>query len=145
MAGIEELLRSFGIEAPDQLRRVLEVGKEHRDLLALAFQGGAGREDLFGQVWWRVGEQGLGLRRRGSGGGGSRRRSVARPDQDVAPLIDCQALALDEFVLQIFQGCVVELELSLEGAVRQASATLEHGYRVVEDLLKGHRQLSLSS
>jgi hypothetical protein len=41
----------------------------------------------------------------------------ARPDQDIAPLIDRQALTLDEFVLQIFQGRVVELELPLEGAV----------------------------
>jgi hypothetical protein len=67
----------------------------------------------------------------------------AGPNQDVAPLIDRQALALDEFVLQIFQGGVIELELSLEGAVGQASAPLEHGDRVVEDLLKGHRHSSL--
>jgi hypothetical protein len=48
-------------------------------------------------------------------------------------------LALDEFVLQIFQGRVVELKLPLEGAVSQAAASLQHGNRVVEDLLKGHR------
>jgi hypothetical protein len=53
-------------------------------------------------------------------------------------------LALDEFVLQIFQGRVVELELPLEGAVGQAPAALEHGNRLVEDLLKGHRPPSLS-
>ena len=35
--GIEELLGGFGVEAPDQLGRVLQVGKQHRDLLALAF------------------------------------------------------------------------------------------------------------
>ena len=56
---------------------------------------------------------------------------------------DLHALALDEFVLQIFEGRVIELELPLEGAVGQAAATLEHGYRLVEDLLKGHRQPSL--
>jgi hypothetical protein len=39
---IEELLSGFGIKTTDELRRVLEVGKEHGDLLALAFQGGAG-------------------------------------------------------------------------------------------------------
>ena len=43
----------------------------------------------------------------------------------------------------ILQGRIVELKLPLEGAVGQASATLEHGHRLVEDLLKGHRQLSL--
>jgi hypothetical protein len=41
----------------------------------------------------------------------------AHPDQDVALLIDRQVLALDEFVLQIFQGRIVELELPLEGAI----------------------------
>ena len=48
--------------------------------------------------------------------------SGKQPDQDVVLLIDRQALTLDELVLQIFQSCVVELELALEGAVGQASA-----------------------
>ena len=65
---IEELLRRFGIEAPDQLRRVLQVCKEYGNLLALAFQGGAVR--IFRQVGWRVGQQGLGYT--GAGGGGLR-------------------------------------------------------------------------
>ena len=67
----------------------------------------------------------------------------AGPDEDIAPLIDRQALALNKFVLQIFQGRVVELELPLKGAVGQASTPLEHGDGVVEDLLKGHRHPSL--
>jgi hypothetical protein len=52
-------------------------------------------------------------------------------------------LALDEFGFQIFQIRVVELELPLEGAIGQAPSALEHGYRLVEDLLKGHRPPSL--
>jgi hypothetical protein len=51
-------------------------------------------------------------------------------------------LAVDQLVLQICQGRVIELELPLEGAVGQASAPLEQGHRLVEDLLKGHRQPS---
>ena len=43
-----------------------------------------------------------------------------------------------------YQGRVIELELPLEGAVGQAAAPLAHGCRLVEDLLKGHRQPSLS-
>jgi hypothetical protein len=39
---VEELLRSFGIEAADEFGGVFQVGKEHRHLLAFAFQGGAG-------------------------------------------------------------------------------------------------------
>ena len=47
---VEELLGGFGIEAADQFRGVLEVGKQHRHLLALAFQGGTGSENLLGQM-----------------------------------------------------------------------------------------------
>ena len=53
-----------------------------------------------------------------------------------------QALARNELVRQIFESRVVELELSLEGAVGQASATLEHGDRMVENLLEGHHRPS---
>src|SRR5215467_14497070 len=54
-----------------------------------------------------------------------------RPDQDAACLIHGQTLALDEFVLHIFQIRIVELELLLEGVVGQASTPLEHGDRLV--------------
>ena len=43
-----------------------------------------------------------------------------RPDEDAAVFICRDALALNEFVLQIFQIGVIELELPLEGAVDQA-------------------------
>ena len=46
----------FRVEVADQLRRALEVGKQHRDLLALALQGAARGENLFGQMWRCVGE-----------------------------------------------------------------------------------------
>ena len=47
---VEELLGGFGIEAPDEFRRVFEVGKQHRDLLALAFQSSAGAR-IFSVRW----------------------------------------------------------------------------------------------
>ena len=85
-----------------------------------------------GRLRWqavaRVGEQ----------GGERRHRRTPRPDQHVAILINRQALALDEFVLQIFEGRVVELELPLQGAIGQTPPALEHGDRVVKDLFKGH-------
>ena len=67
----------------------------------------------------------------------------AYPDQDVARLIDRQALARDEFVLQIFQSRVIELELPLEGAVGHAATPLEHSNRLVQHFLKSHRSPSL--
>jgi hypothetical protein len=59
-------------------------------------------------------------------------------DQDTAVLIHRHTLALDEFVLHIVQGCVVELELPLEGAVGKPPPTLEHRDHLVKALLKGH-------
>src|SRR5262245_60293815 len=66
-----------------------------------------------------------------------------RPDQDAAVLIHGQTLALDEFVLHIFQIRVIELELPLESTIGEAPPALEHGDRLVEDLLKGHYPPSL--
>ena len=47
---IQDLPGLFRIEAGDQLRRALDVGKEHGDLLALAFQCCARGEDFLSQV-----------------------------------------------------------------------------------------------
>ena len=62
--GIEELARLLRIAVGEQLHRALEVGEEHGDLLALAFEGSLGGEDLLGEVLRRVGlrRASLGLR-----------------------------------------------------------------------------------
>jgi hypothetical protein len=44
----------FGVELLGKLHRALHVGEEDRHLLALAFEGGAGGEDLLGEVLRRV-------------------------------------------------------------------------------------------
>ena len=44
--GIEELPRLFWVAIGQQLHRALQVGKQHGDLLALAFQGAAGGQDF---------------------------------------------------------------------------------------------------
>jgi hypothetical protein len=115
------------------------VGEEHGDLLAFAFQGAAGGENLLGQIGGCVG-----ARRRhgclgGQGSGWRRAPRLTGPDQDFAGLIHRQPLAFDEFNRQVFQRRVVELELPLEGAVGHPTAALEHRHRVVQNLLKGHR------
>jgi hypothetical protein len=63
---------------------------------------------------------------------------VPSPDQDAAILIQSHALAVNQLVLEIVERRVIELKLPLEGAVGQAPPALEHGDRVVKDLLKGH-------
>ena len=66
---VENLARLFGISLGKELHRTLEVGEHHRDLLALAFQGGSAAEDPLGEVGGRVrlGRR-VGSRRRRDGG-----------------------------------------------------------------------------
>jgi len=56
--GIEELPGFLGIAVGEQFHRALDIGEEHRDLFALAFEGAPGGEDLLGEVL-----RGVGLRR----------------------------------------------------------------------------------
>ena len=52
---IEELPGLLGVALGQQFHGAFEVGKQHGDLLALAFQGTAGGEDLLREIGWRVG------------------------------------------------------------------------------------------
>ena len=61
---VQQCLGRFRIEPRDQFRRALEVGKKHRNLLALTFQGRPGGADFLGQVCRRVRQRGA---RRGAG------------------------------------------------------------------------------
>ena len=53
--GIEELPRLLRVTVGEEFHGALQVSEEHGHLLALAFQGRARGEDLFGKVPWRVG------------------------------------------------------------------------------------------
>ena len=53
--GVEELAGLLGVAVGEQLHRALEVGEEHGDLLALAFEGALRGEDLLGEVLRGVG------------------------------------------------------------------------------------------
>jgi hypothetical protein len=109
--GVEELLGSFGIETTDEFGGVFEVGKEHGDLLALAFQSGASREDLVGEMWWRVGEWYMFLVLPEGWWGG--RRSVPSPDQHFPLLINGELLGVDDLFLEGLQGIVIQVNWSL--------------------------------
>jgi hypothetical protein len=54
---VEEPPGLLRVEVPDQVGRAFEVGKQHRDLLALAFQGVLASTDLIGEVPRDVCEQ----------------------------------------------------------------------------------------
>ena len=67
--GVEDLARLLGIAVSEQLHRALEVGEQHRDLFALAFQRGLRGKDAFCEML-----RGVGVRRRETRGRGWRRR-----------------------------------------------------------------------
>jgi hypothetical protein len=136
---VEKLLGRFRIEALDEPGRVLDVGKEHGDLLAFACQGSAGGEDLLGQVGRRVGQRRLVGGRWGSSGGSFR---SAGPDQDSTPLIDRQPLGLDEFLLQGRKLRLVQGELHLKRRVGDTPTTLQKLADLIEYGIKVHSRRS---
>jgi hypothetical protein len=47
---VKNRLRLFGVAVGQQLHRAFQIGKQHRDLLALAFERRLGGEDFLGQI-----------------------------------------------------------------------------------------------
>src|SRR5262245_45444822 len=89
----------------------------------------------------------LGSSGRRTGGRGRDRRwgsGTAHPDQHGMVLVHGELQHLDNFSGEILEVGIVELKLALEGTIRDTASALEHGYRLVEDLLKGHRPPSLA-
>jgi hypothetical protein len=135
---IEEVLGGFRVEVADQLGGAFEVGKEHGDLFAFACQGGTGGEDFLGEIRRGVGEGGTRLV---DGRGRSWRRGrtdSSRPDQATAVVIDHVWVGVEEFVLQVLEDVIIEIELPFEGAISHAASTLQHRHRLIKNLLEGH-------
>ena len=111
---IEETPGGFRIEASDQFGRAFKIGKQHRDLLALAFQGGTAGKDLLSKMRRYVGARcTLRHRRyecRGRGG-------VAGPHQHGIVLVHGHPLDLDKLRFQVFEVGLIELKLPGEGTV----------------------------
>jgi hypothetical protein len=135
---VENLAGLLGVTIRQQLQRALQVRKENRDLLALAFQGCTGHEDLLGEIGGRIGKRQPGLVWGWRGTWGWRRGWGARPYQTAADVLDHLRVGVEEFILQGCQVVVVELELELECAIGYPPAALQHGKGLVEDLLEGH-------
>ena len=74
---VEELPGVLGIAVGQEFHGALEIGKQHGDLLALAFQGTAGGEDLLREIGWGVGEGGGA----GAGAAAEQRGAAASPVQ----------------------------------------------------------------
>jgi hypothetical protein len=52
-------------------------------------------------------------------------------------------VGIEQLVLEIGEGIVVEGKLSLQGTIGHPTAPLQHGDRLVKDLFKGHRPPSI--
>jgi hypothetical protein len=143
---VEELLGGLGVEATDEFGGVLEVGKQHRHLLALAFQCRAGRQDLVGKMGWRVGQwhslRRVCTHRHRCSGWRRRDGGTTGPDQHGVVLIYRHLVHFDEFELEILDVRLVQVELAFEGPIRHPALALQQGHRLVQDLLKGHRRPS---
>ena len=137
--GVEELPGLLRVAIGQQFHRALEVGKQHRDLLALAFQGTAGRENLLRKIGGRVGQRGTLLSGGGWGGGRGRGASVPDPDQDAARLIGRKVLGLKEFLFEGFECLIIEMEVEFERPICHALPLLKEGNHLIEGRVKVHR------
>jgi methylase of polypeptide subunit release factors len=136
--GVQHLLGGFGVKVPDQLGRVFDVGEQHRDLLALAFEGAARGEDLLGEIGGRVGA-GSAL---GGGSGRGRARRTSGPHEHFAMLIHDELFGLDDLFLQCFEMIIVQCKPHCERAIGQALLALEQREHLGEDLVEGHSRSS---
>jgi hypothetical protein len=104
---IEKLLGGFGIEAADEFCRVLEIGKEHGDLLALTFAGTARGENFLCKVGRRVRERlTLRLTRRGRDGQGREDR-ITGPDETAPRIVTDLRVGVEQLVLEVVEGVLV--------------------------------------
>jgi hypothetical protein len=128
----------FGIRVGNQLHGALEVGKEHPHPLALAFQGGARGEDFLCQIGRGVREWRLSKAFRRSRGGGESSVSIARPDEAVPRIVVDLRIGVEDLILEIVEGVLIQGKLPLEDTICQTPPALEHSDVVVEALLKSH-------
>jgi hypothetical protein len=99
MAGVEKLLGGFRIKTANELRGVLEVGKQHHHLLALTGQGSPRGQDLFAEVLGGVGQRRL-VQSAGWGQGDQGRAARgSSPDQAAPRIVVHFWMGIEEFVL----------------------------------------------
>ena len=77
------------------------------------------------------------LQRRGRAAGNT------GPDEAAPRIVAYLWVGVEEFVLQIIEDILLQLELPLEGTIGDPATPLEHGHGLLEHLLKGHRPPSL--
>src|SRR5262245_56923453 len=66
---------------------------------------------------------------------------ITRPDQTAA-IVD-HRMRVEQSIFHVCEILVIQIELPLESAISEAPLALEHGDRLVEELLKSHCPPSL--
>jgi hypothetical protein len=136
LIGPHHLVQLFRVKLASESGRVHQVTKQHRQLAAFSLglvRFGQWRSSLREETYRGF----LPVRRCG----GHRRRGWARasgPDQHATVFIHGQALTVNEFLLQVCQEVIIQMELPFEGAIGHASAALEQGNSLIQQLLKSH-------
>jgi hypothetical protein len=132
----------FRVELRGEFRGVHKVTEHDRELTAFGLKGGGGhsarcRLGKGSFLGWRLGDVYGGMWQRGG-----QYRSATCPHQHTTVLIPGDLLRVEEFILEGLKGVVIQVELHLQCPIGHTSPALEHGYRLVKDLLKVHRDPS---
>ncbi len=140
---IEQLPRLFRVAVGQQLHGAFEVGKQHRDLLTLAFKGAARGENLLREIGrgvrqWRPSRR-LSPRR----GGWGRGMGGVRPHNALLVLADRISVGIAQLSEEIAQGFGIQLELALQGAIGHAAPLVQQGKHLIHERDKVHPVSSL--
>ena len=138
---VEELPGLLGITVGQQLHRALEVGKQHGDLLALAFQGapgsaGSSRPDVGGVgEWWTV-------LYRGGGGGWESGAGLPVQTSTLPASSTARRWASMSSSLSACEGVVIQVELHLEGSIGHSAAAPQKVQYLIEHRIEVHERPS---
>src|SRR5215510_12771330 len=123
----------FGIELGGELGGVHQVTEHHRELPSFRLRSLKSLLCLGSRLWC--------CPSRGSGDF----LGITDPDKDSLILLHCQFLSIDQLVLQVFQGLVIESELSFHKAIGQPFPLSEQRDNLVEDVVQAHSRLLSSA
>ena len=130
--GVQQGAGLFRVETGDEFGGALDVGKEHRDLLALAFKSRTRRQNFLAEMRRGVGQ------RRAFRRADRRWRGVSGPDQDGVVLVGSQLLGLDDLDLEVFQVLLIQAEPPPQGAVGHPALATQYLHHLGQHLLKCH-------
>src|SRR5215216_3976202 len=72
------------------------------------------------------------------------RTGFSGPDQATAVVRDDVWVGVQQFVLEVLKGVIIQGELPFERPIGHAASPLEHRNHVIENLLEGHGRLSIA-